>query len=344
MNPLGENDVAGVLADWQISSLIESDAITATEPCLPDQIQPASLDVRCGHKAFRLRASFLPGESRSVAACLADHDLALHSLDLRDGAVLETGCVYLIPLLEQVNLPTILRGAANPKSSTGRIDVFARLITDGATRFDTVSAGYSGALYLEVSPRTFPVLVRTGDRLAQIRFIKGEPEALRSETVTIDLSDENDPIGWRARPHSSVIDLNKLGAHRIDQFWEPVFARKGRLILHPEEFYILKSQESVQIPSDQAAEMQAIATELGEFRVHYAGFFDPGFGMGSAPSRAVLEVRCRDIPLVLEHGQAVARLNFAPLCAAPNKVYGTAGNNYQGQGLKLSKHFASLNG
>ncbi|NNC38456.1 MAG: 2'-deoxycytidine 5'-triphosphate deaminase [Hyphomonadaceae bacterium] len=334
---------SGILPKQEIDQLIVSENINADTPIESGQIQPASLDLRLGHIAYRLRASFLPGAKRKISDCLTD-DLVMHKIDLSKGAVLETGCVYLVPLQESLNLPEHLSARANPKSSTGRLDVFTRVISDGAEQFESIESGYTGPLYVEIAPRTFSVLARPGDKLVQIRFRRGPQNVLSTQTVSIDLnaSDSDGIVGWRARRHSGLVDLMKIAGHRANDYWQPVRAPEGWIILDPDEFYILASNEAVQIPIDQAAEMAPIAPEIGEFRAHYAGFFDPGFGLreaGGAGSRAVLEVRGRDVPFMLRHGQAVAKLEFEPLSETPDHLYGTHGSHYQAQGLRLSKHF-----
>jgi len=331
----------GVLPDREIEALVTAGAIRTDTPLDEGQVQPASLDLRLAEDAYRLRASFLPGKERTVAEMLQEPGIHLHRIDLtQEGAVLETGCVYLVPLQEHLRLPAGIAARANPKSSTGRIDVFTRLVTNRSRAFDEVPTGYSGPLYLEVSPRTFPIKVRPGDRLAQIRFKKKKPEALKEKVVSIDLEPPaGQPAGYRAKHHSGVVDLRGIGAHDASQFWEPVYPRDGRIVLNPEEFYILVSRETVKVAPNEAAEMAPIAPELGEFRAHYAGFFDPGFGTNSGGSRAVLEVRSRDVPFILEHGQPVAKLIYEPMLGKPAALYGGKGSNYQGQGLKLSKHF-----
>lgn len=332
----------GVLPDQELAALFEAGAIASTSALDADQIQPASLDLRLGGEAYRIRASFLPGSARSVTDVLKAPGTELHRIELSQGAVLETGCVYLVPLQESLNLPEDISGRANPKSSTGRIDVFTRVVTDRSKAFDDVPANYAGPLWLEISPRTFPILVRPGDRLAQLRLRRGSGFDATEETVSIDLDQPAGvPVGWRAKPHGGLIDLRGLGKHDVHEFWEPLYARSGRLILDPEEFYILASRETVEVAPDKAAEMAPIAPELGEFRAHYAGFFDPGFGTNQGGSRAVLEVRSRDVPFILEHGQPVAKLVYEPMASKPNALYGGKTSNYQGQGLKLSKHFAA---
>ncbi|WP_300527310.1 2'-deoxycytidine 5'-triphosphate deaminase [Maricaulis sp.] len=334
----------GILPDHELESLFRDGIVSAERPPAEGQIQPASIDLRLGSKAYRLRASFLPGSARSVTARL-DADLVMHTVDLTAGAVLETGCVYLVPLQESLNLPVGLSAAMNPKSSTGRIDVFTRVITDNGVAFDQAPDGYRGPLYAEVSPRTFSILAREGDRLSQVRFRRGVHQPVRDLTVSVDLQGFDDGIvGYRARRHSGLVDLARIGEHKRERYWEPLNAPDGQLVLDPGEFYILASQEAVSIGLNEAAEMAPIATEIGEFRAHYAGFFDPGFGVsetGGSGSRAVLEVRGRDVPFILEHGQPIARLVYEPMRAPPSRAYGAVASNYQAQGLKLSKFFSA---
>ena len=359
----------GILPRQAIEGLIASGVIEAVAPIEPAQIQPASLDLRLGGVATRVRASFLPGAGRTVAERL--ERLALHEFPLEQGAVLETGCVYIVPLLERVTLRDGLAASANPKSSTGRLDVFTRVIADGVAAFDTVPEGYAGPLYAEISPRTFPVLVRTGSRLSQIRFRKGhavvddpalqrlhdevrlvdtpQPGIQAGLALSVDLSTTRagGVVGYRGRRHTGLIDIDRVDGYVVEEFWDPVRAMAdGTLVLDPNEFYILASKEAVQVPPGYAAEMVPIDPLVGEFRVHYAGFFDPGFGWsgaGGAGSRAVLEVRSREVPFILEHGQVIGRLVYERLTQEPSQLYGTGmGSNYQAQGLKLSKHFRAV--
>lgn len=331
-----------------------------------DQVQPASLDLRLGDVAYRVRASFLPGPDHTVADRI--ETLKLHELDLTKGAVLERGCVYLVPLQESLDLPAGVSAGANPKSSTGRLDVFTRVIGDRTRGFDTLPAGYSGKLYVEISPRTFPVRVRRGSRLSQMRFRVGqtrlsveEHRALhKAETLVIDPNEEvgegvalsidlkgegrKGLIGFRSKRHTPVIDVDKKDALDVLDYWEPLINRgDDQFILDPDEFYILVSRESVHVPPAYAAEMVPFDPLVGEFRVHYAGFFDPGFGhsaAGGTGSRAVLEVRSREVPFLLGHGQTIGRLIYERLSEAPDRLYGAGlGSNYQAQTLKLSKHF-----
>ncbi|MDP5306748.1 2'-deoxycytidine 5'-triphosphate deaminase [Paracoccus spongiarum] len=352
----------GVLPDSEIRGLIASGAITARPAITPDQVQPASLDLRLGATAYRLRASFLAGRGRRITDRLAD--LQMHQMDLSGGAVLERGCVYLVPLMERLSLPAGLTAVANAKSSTGRLDLLTRLVTDDGTEFDRLPEGYDGPLYAEICPRSFSVLVRPGMRLNQLRLRRGqavlsddqlrelnarEPlvagEALIDHGLgfSVDLRpDRGDLVGYRARPHSGVIDLDRIGAYEALEFWDELRTGDGRLILDPGAFYILVSRESVAIPADCAAEMAPYLAMVGEFRVHYAGFFDPGFGIGEAGAgaRGVLEVRCHEAPFVLEHGQVVGRLVYERMAARPDRLYGAGiRSNYQGQGLKLAKQF-----
>jgi dCTP deaminase len=354
------------LPDREIAALFEDGKLAAPRALDADQIQPASLDLRLGAKAWRVRASFLPGPESTVAGKL--DRLKLHEIDLAAGAVLETGCVYVAPLLETLDLPADVAASANPKSSTGRLDIFTRVMSDHGQEFDKIPAGYSGPLYIEISPRTFPVVVRTGSRLSQIRFRKGaatlsgtELAALHGKealvaadapnitgggiALSIDLSGERGGlIGYRGKHHTGLIDVDRRAANEILDFWEPLHARGAReFILDPDEFYILVSREAVHVPPDFAAEMTPFDPLVGEFRVHYAGFFDPGFGhsaAGGTGSRAVLEVRSHEVPFILEHGQIVGRLVYEHMLARPDTLYGSGlGSNYQAQGLKLSKHF-----
>ncbi|MES2905523.1 MAG: 2'-deoxycytidine 5'-triphosphate deaminase [Pseudomonadota bacterium] len=357
---------AGILSDSAIEALIASGAVKIAVPLAEAQIQPASLDLRLGEKAYRVRASFLPGARRTVAERLKD--VTLHEFDITNGAVLETGCVYIVPLLESFALPKDISASTNPKSSTGRLDIFTRIITDRATRFDQLDAGYTGPLYAEISPSTFPILVRTGSRLAQIRFRAGEPrlndnelKALHAKhklvdqddailvdglALSVDLSsfDNDNLIGYRAKRHAGLIDVDKRGGYEASDFWEPIYASNDKsLVLDPRAFYILASKEAVHVPPETAAEMVAFDPLVGEFRVHYAGFFDPGFGhsaAGGSGARAVLEVRSYEVPFIIEHGQVIGRLVYERMRELPKKLYGQdLKSNYQAQGLKLSKHF-----
>jgi dCTP deaminase len=360
----------GILPDRDIAGLFSAGALVAARALDADQIQPASLDLRLGQRAYRVRASFLPGPSSTVADKL--DRLKLHEIDLTDGAVLETGCVYVVPLQERLALPADISASANPKSSTGRLDIFTRVMADHAQEFDKIPAGYAGPLFMEVSPRTFPIVVREGSRLSQIRFRKGH--ALLSEAelqdlhaaetlvaseapnisgggiaLSIDLTGSADGlIGYRAKHHTAVVDVDRRAAQDVDDFWEPLHARgRPELILDPDEFYILVSREAVHVPPRHAAEMTPFDPLVGEFRVHYAGFFDPGFGhsaAGGTGARAVLEVRSHEVPFILEHGQIVGRLVYEHMLGRPDRLYGTdIKSNYQAQGLKLSKHFRAAN-
>ncbi|MBB5747257.1 2'-deoxycytidine 5'-triphosphate deaminase [Brevundimonas variabilis] len=330
----------GILPCQSIESLIATGAIRSQTPFDADQVQPASLDLRLSDTCWRVRASFLPG-SRKVEDRIAD--VVMHTLDLSGGEVLEKGCVYIARLQESLTLPKGLIARANPKSSTGRVDVFVRLLTDQGASFDDVAEGYEGPLYLEIAPQTFSILVRPGTRLNQLRLKAGEPPRLETRSVGVDLQG-GDIVGFRGRRHAGVIDLDRIDGHDPRDFWEPLNVRRGELLLDPGEFYILASSDAVEIPVDQAAEMTPIDPSVGEFRVHYAGFFDPGFGTDEAHgagSKGVLEVRTHDTPFLLEHGQIVARLVYEPLTERPSRLYGEGGSHYQRQGLKLSKHFRS---
>jgi dCTP deaminase len=340
----------GILPSQELNVAIESQFITSPQKIHSEQVQPASIDLRLDATAYRVRASFLPGDKSTVKEKL--ENITMHKIDLTHGAVLEKGCVYIVPLQERLNMPSNISGMANPKSSTGRLDIFTRVITDKAIEFDRISPGYVGPLYAEISPLTFSVLVHQGARLSQLRLRRGNFSATDGITFTVDLQGfkigqkQNRIVGYKAKQHAGIINIENINYYKLEDYWDPIIARSDKtLILDPDEFYILASKEAVSVPPDQAAEMRAYDTLVGEFRVHYAGFFDPGFGhnaAGGEGSRAVLEVRSHDVPFVLEDGQMVGRLIFEPLTNIPNILYGAdVSSNYQNQELKLSKHFIS---
>lgn len=357
----------GILPAQAIVGMHDRGAITGSA-FEAGQVQPASLDLRLGARAWRIRASFLPSAHTSITERLEALSLHHFALDAV-GEVLEQGCVYLIEIEEGFRLPADLVAVTNPKSSTGRLDVFTRVIGDRVAAFDSLPAGYEGPLYLEVSPRTFPILVRRGSKLAQIRFRRGDARlnaqelailqarerlvdaddanlSLGAVAVSVDLSGKGSMglAGFRAKRHTGLIDVDRRGGYEVQDFWEPLPARDGRgLVLDPDAFYILASKEAVHVPPDHAAEMVPFDPLVGEFRVHYAGFFDPGFGhaaAGGKGARAVLEVRSREVPFIIEDGQIVGRLVYERMTERPKTLYGELpGSNYQAQGLKLSKHF-----
>ncbi|MGR3513394.1 MAG: 2'-deoxycytidine 5'-triphosphate deaminase [Paracoccaceae bacterium] len=355
--------MTGVLPDRALREMMDAGQLSSETPWVEGQVQPASLDLRLGTRAYRVRASFLATDGASVADRLAQ--FTMHEVDLTGGAVLEKGCVYVVPLMERLALPDGISAVANAKSSTGRLDLLTRTITDGGTEFDRIPAGYHGPLFAEICPRSFSVLVRPGQRLNQIRFrnghavladdalrylhdevglVSGAPVISEGLGFSVDLRPEiGTLVGYRAKPHTGVIDLDLIGHYDPSDYWEPIHTDEGRIILDPGAFYILVSREAVTIPPSHAAEMAPYVAMVGEFRVHYAGFFDPGFGWaeaGGAGSRGVLEVRCHEAPFVLEHGQVVGRLVYETMATRPEVLYGQEiASNYQGQGLKLSKHF-----
>jgi dCTP deaminase len=361
----------GILPSQKIRELIERGKVVSTTKVDEDQIQPSSLDLRLGTVAYRMQASFLPGPLSTVESKLSD--LMMTKIDLTRPTVFEKGCVYLVPLIERLNLPSDISGKANPKSTTGRLDIFTRLICDYGTEFERVSEGYKGMLYAEVVPRTFTVIVCEGVKLNQLRFIRGCPppsdttiEALDDEEILV-YADQDLPkdalikrglrislnlqgdqgrqlIGYRAKKNAPVIDLLRQNYYEPDDFWEPIVTPKQKtIILNPDDFYILLSKEKLRIPPGYAAEMVAYDPSMGEFRIHYAGFFDPGFGYGASDvkgAHAVLEVRSHEAPFLIEDGQIVGRLIYERLLARSDKVYGMGiGSSYQGQGLALSKQF-----
>ena len=358
-----ESTMVGVLPSQAISKLLSEKIIDSPHPIEKNQIQPASLDLRLGNVAWRVRASFLTGKDKNVSDWL--NEFEMHQIDISDGAVLEKGCVYLVPILERLRLTKNLSAVANAKSSTGRLDLLTRIIINKGTEFDRIPAGYEGQLFVEICPRSFSVLVRPGMRLNQIRFrygqsilsdeqlievhkkeklIDNEPKIDQGLGFSVDLKPKKGSlVGYQAKPHTGIIDLDKINTYKREDFWQEVHSTNGRIILDPDAFYILVSKEAVHIPPAYAAEMAPYIAMVGEFRVHYAGFFDPGFGHANAGgfgSRGVLEVRCHEAPFALEHGQIVGRLVYEKMEEVPIELYGeNINSNYQGQGLKLSKHF-----
>ena len=356
----------GILPSQEILQLVWSNRIQSALPPEIRQVQPASLDLRLGRKAWRVRTSFLTGRSATVEDRLREY--SMHELDLSSGAVLEKGCVYVVSIMESLALPEDVNAVANAKSSIGRLDVFTRCITDMGTEFDRIEAGYTGPLYAEISPRSFSVVIRPRMCLNQLRFRRGqcvlsdtelrrvhEEYGLvdRDATIdnglefTVDLRRRGErPVGFRAKPHAGLIDIGRIGYYDPADFWEPVHSERNRIILDPGAFYILVSREAVHIPPPCAAEMEPYLAMVGEFRVHYAGFFDPGFGSpahGGQRSRSVLEVRCHDLPFSLEHGQGLGRLVYERMSDIPELLYGAkVGSSYQGQGLRLSNHFRQI--
>ena len=367
----GHPRTTGILPSQEISNLIARGHISAGRAIDPDHIQPASLDLRLGDMAHRVRASFLPGPNSTVESKIKD--LRMARIDLTGASVLEKDCVYIIPLVEELNLPENISGKANPKSTTGRLDIFTRLITDYGTEFDSVPHGYKGKLYAEVVSRTFTVAVRAGMRLSQLRFVQGSPRSGDSTikgldqeeplvymdetspgkaqfqrglrvTVNLEASEPGEIIAYKAKRYAPAIELDRINFYSTEEFWEVRHQNANKnLILEPGDFYILASRERVRVPPDFAAEMVPFDPSDGEFRIHYAGFFDPGFGYGSSEikgTRAVLEVRAHEVPFLIEHGQLVGRLNYMHLLSRPEKIYGTnIGSSYQHQALTLSKQF-----
>ena len=366
-----EERTTGILPSQAIRELIAKGRIIGNRAITEEQIQPASLDLRLGDIAHRVQASFLPGPGGKVEAKVKE--LRMARVDLTSAAVFEKGCVYIVPLLEELDLPRDISGKANPKSTTGRLDVFIRLITDDGVEFERVPPGYKGRLYAEIVSRTFTVAVRAGMRLNQLRFVRGNPVSSDNRirrldeeeqliymdevspvkasvdrglriTVNLEGSSPEEVIAYKARKHAPAIELERINYYAPEEFWEA--RRHGanqRLILEPGDFYILASKERVRVPPEFAAEMVPFDPSVGEFRIHYAGFFDPGFGYGSSDikgTRAVLEVRAHEVPFLIEHEQFVGRLTYMPLLSKPEKIYGLQiGSSYQQQALTLSKQF-----
>jgi dCTP deaminase len=369
----------GILPSQEIRELIQNRNILPSLPIDDAQIQPASMDLRLGNIAYRVQASFLPGRRTSINSKI--NDLKLAEFDITRPTLLERGAVFVIPLVEQLALPFDISGAANPKSTTGRLDIFTRLVTEGGENFEPrdllfehVPNGYKGQLYVEIVSRTFPIILGAGTKLTQLRFVRGRPPAATDNALerleeglvfyqdtdaparavldegllmSIDLvgSGPGSVVAYKAKRNCRAVDLNKAGAHDAAQFWEAITAPASRrLVLDPGDFYILASRERISVPSNWAAEMTQFDPSIGEFSVHYAGFFDPGFGYGQAGevkgTKAVLEVRAHEVPILLEDSQVVGRLMYHKMASVPDKLYGMAiGSSYQQQGLALSKQF-----
>lgn len=369
----------GILPSQEIHELIRNRKIIALPEIEDSQIQPASVDLRLANVAYRVQASFLP--SRETVTKAKIDDLKLAEIDLTKPALLERGAVFVIPVLESLALPYDIGGAANPKSTTGRLDIFTRLVTEGGMnsdpedlQFEQVPKGYKGPLYVEVVSRTFPIILTAGAKLTQLRFVRGKPPAAHDNALerveqtdrlvyfengeapakavlsgglrmSIDLQSGGGStvVAYKAKRHCPAVDLSKAGAHDAALFWDAITSTK-RLVLDPGDFYILASKERISIPSNWAAEMTQFDPASGEFSAHYAGFFDPGFGYGTAGeikgTKAVLEVRAHEVPILLEDSQVVGRLKYHKMAAIPDKLYGQAiGSSYQQQGLALSKQF-----
>jgi dCTP deaminase len=371
--------IAGVLTDRDLRAAALRGWIVAPEPLADAQFQPASLDLRLGPVAYQLRASFLPFRQtveRRLRDEAVNNDLVIDRLSLDTGVTLQRGSVYLVPLLESLALPPDVRGRANPKSTTGRLDIFTRLITDRTPRFDEVGAGYEGPLYLEVSPQSFPIRVQAGASLTQLRLLAGPTTVSDAELAAyyraspllyddddrpvpaarvafndglamgVDLSGRTTGgiIGYRAHPNPPAVDVSRLAAYDAADFWEPIKrpSRDG-FVLEANRFYILVSKERIRVPPEFAAEMVVYDAGAGEIRTHYAGFFDPGFGFGDGSilgTKVVMEVRAREVPFMVYDGQTSFRVWFERLRGRPDRVYGVGlVSSYQRQTLTLSKHF-----
>ena len=385
----------GILPSQEIRELIANGKIRCPSEIPENQIQPASIDLRLGTVAYRVQASFLPGRSATLRSKIGE--LKIAEYDLTRPTLLETNAVYVVPLLESLALPHDISGKANPKSTTGRLDIFTRLITDGGLEFEHVLRGYAGDLYVEIVPRTFPIIVTAGTKLNQLRFIRGNPQATdgileqlaekerlvyydngdgpaeavierglkslvsaprgdqqavidRGLRTTTDLegSDRSSIIAYKAKRYCRPIDLSEVGAYDPADFWVPIQNPKShRVLLDPGDFYLMASKERFSVPPSFAAEMEPFDQSIGDFSVHYAGFFDPGFGYGATGeikgTKAVLEVRAHEVPLLLEDRQIIGRLIYHRMANEPEKLYGHAiGSSYQQQGLALSKQFKAV--
>lgn len=368
---------SGVLPSQWIRAAITDKIITACADITTGQVQPNSLDLRIGAVGYRVQCSFLPGEV-GIEQKLSRFKWYEFTLP-DDGVVLERNQAYLFPLCERLDLPDAIYARANPKSTTGRLDVFTRLVTEYGTGFDEVPAGYHGALYLEVVPRSFAVRARAGDSFAQIRFQTGDPALTYQETVrlldsddiilahdmrtlrardlsvnsgiilSISLPENKKTIGFQARKNTPPIDLRAIGQARVWHHWDRILGDGRPIILEPDEFYIFASRELVRLPPQFCAEMVPFDASSGEVRTHYAGFFDSGFGYAAghpadrSAAAVVLEVRSRDVPFLIEDGQPLFRVNLLRNTEEPDLLYGAdLSSNYQSQRLRLSKQFTGI--
>jgi dCTP deaminase len=367
---------SGILPSQEILEMIRIGKIRSRVEITSDQIQPASIDLRLGNMAYKIRASFLPNGKSPIGPKI--RELRLAEIDLSQPSVLGKGEVFIVPLIESLDLPSDMRGKANPKSTTGRLDIFTRLMTECGAEFEDVPEGYSGDLYVEIVPRTFPIVVQAGAKLNQLRFFRGNPqsddEQLRKlaqkrqlvyyengnaplkpfireglrVSIALEGDEESSIVAYRAKNQCAPIDLAKVGAYDVTEFWEPIPSGDSKgVVLNPGDFYLMASKERIGVPSDYAAEMEPYDPSIGEFTVHYAGFFDPGFGYGTAGeirgTRAVLEVRAHEVPILLEDGQTIGRLVYHRMAERPDKLYGQSiGSSYQQQGLALSKQFRTV--
>lgn len=362
VDPASEPEPRGILAIQHLRFLAQSGALSAEGGVDADQLQPNSLDLRLGAAAHRVRCSFLPG-ALGVDRCLRELRCHMHVLDLSQGAVIEPNVPYLIELEESIRLGPGLSARANPKSSTGRLDMFARVIAENGEAFDELPQGYEGKLYLHVISRSFPIRLRRGDRLVQLRFAVGDPRLSDDETRALHqqnpillgterpviedglhfsaslLGAPGEVVGYQARTHTPLLDLRAVGQHDVDPFWLPLVAPAGKaIVLEPDAFYVLASHERVAVPASVCAEMIPFDAKSAELRTHYAGFFDSGFGLGGG-ARVVVELRNRDTPFLLQHQQRIFRFQLHKNLAIPDTLYGQLGSHYQGQGLRLAKHF-----
>jgi dCTP deaminase len=362
----------GILPSQELRELI-ADGIVCGPQIGEDQIQPSSIDLRLSHEAYLVTASFLPGTSTTLLNKAAANGMLRERIDISSPTVLSPGLIYIIPLMESLDLPPDIFGIANPKSTTGRLDIFTRLITDVGDEFERVRRGYSGKLFIEVVSQTFPIVVQAGMRLNQLRLARGrhifagdralrkldqredlvvadedtaQASVDRGLRLTVDLEGNGSGIvAYQAKKTATPIDLSRIDYYEIAEFWKPIHrSDKLQCVLEPGEFYILASKQRVRVPPGFAAELLPYDLATQEFRVHYAGFFDPGFGYGMGGevpgTRAVLEVRASQMPILLEDDQFVGRLNYYRMAAPPDKIYGGGiGSSYQLQGLALSKQF-----
>ncbi len=325
-----------------------------------NQIQPASLDLSLSEECYEIKHSFL---SHKTTVRRKLKDLIIKKINLNKEFIFKKDKTYIVKLNESLNLKNNIFGHCNPKSSTGRLDIFCRTIVDFAEEYEKIPNNYQGEIFLEITSRSFDVAFKKGNCLNQLRLIMGNQYYLSDEQlkkiktklkitnfkkntlkinngvkISVDLSNSK-TIAYVAKNNTPVLKFSKIKSHKINDFWKAIKNIDNSLLIEKNKFYILKSKEKVIIPDNLAGEMIPYDTGIGDFRAHYAGFFDPGFGMPNG-TYAVLEVKTNEIPFLLEDGQTIARIKYEKLNKNSNIVYGKdIKSNYQNQGLKLSKHF-----
>jgi len=324
------------------------------------QIQPSSIDLSLSDECYEIKTSFLSPDSK-----VRDKLNKIYSkkINLKTSKIFKKNKTYIVRLNETLHLNNSISGHCNPKSSTGRLNIFCRTILDYCDEYEKIPKNYNGEIFLEITTRSFDIKISKGDKLNQMRLRKKTNNYLNDKDlkkinkrnaliftnkkniienglrISVDLSNDNKICAYVAKKTSLNINFSKISFYEIKKFWKPLKPVNNSLIIEKNKFYILKSREKIRIPSNLAGEMIPYDTGIGDFRAHYAGFFDPGFGDPKG-SYAVLEVKTNELPFILEDGQTIARIKYEKLNKKTFLVYGSIINsNYQNQKLALSKHF-----